>query len=508
MATCTAVYNFLTEVNNRAVETDPATVNGAHLMELGVIELLTSDQFQQMTTEVQTLTAAQSALQAELAERTQLAGSLHGDFDRTHSILFHLHGKEAQAAETSQETKDRQSLQALEADLAAKQKAFDDLVAKRSLLDTLVPCGSQYVGLTGVGQAQMRDLGVRLYRVGDAEFDSYWSETQRVSQSMNSLADEGAGYYARLAALAGADRSYLWAISLGLSRTVPDPAQGATRFAQAYEGASSLSKNAENRLMASEIMFAIPRPLPDQLPALKELVRETRKLKVPEESALGVAAMLLFGQRGDGTFATQNLAWFLPQTRSYEAAALLAIMNVPAEDLQKKFEGMRAMFTGWGYSASDDVELSSAYLAVSELPVDSMSTKLSIIARGLLTYLQYPLVAASVLASVATLEANETLNLLEQAYTVVGRRATGMSQAELVCLAVRLIEGIRQELVGSLDSTAAATPSAPRVAPVFYGRPFFVPFVVMHNAYFSTYSGYSGAHPGHAHGFAGGGFSG
>jgi hypothetical protein len=33
---------------------------------------------------------------------------------------------------------------------------------------------------------------------------------------------------------------------------------------------------------------------------------------------------------------------------------------------------------------------------------------------------------------------------------------------------------------------------------------FFVPIVVAHNAYFSTFSGISGVHPGHVHGFGGG----
>ena len=211
----------------------------------------------------------------------------------------------------------------------------------------------------------------------------------------------------------------------------------------------------------------------------------------------------MLGRRADGTIALPNLTQYLTVTRSYESAALLAIVNLPVPDLAAKFQSLRTMFARWGYRPSEDVELSSAYLAVSEIPIEGITTKLAIIAKGLATYLEYPLVAASVLASLSTLEANDTLNLLEHAYDIVGRRAAPMSQAELICLAVRMLHGIRNELVGPLDATAAA---AAKLPPGVYGpRFFFVPIMVMPFGYFSTYSGVGGAHPGHVHGFGGAG---
>jgi hypothetical protein len=506
---CKDVYTFLSQVSSRTVTATLTPADAQHLADLGLVAFLTADQYRALGAEVETLGAAQAALAQEMAERARLAGTLQHDVARTHSVLFHLHGKDKQTEELQQESQDRTSFQTMESDLAAKEKAFNELVGKRSLYDTLIPYGDQYVGLTSVGQLQVRDLGVRLYRVGDSDFDEYWAQAQRITERLNTLADEGSNYFARLApAITDADRSYLWAVSLGLSKTQPDPAAGAPRFAEAYNGIAGLSGNPENRLMATEILFAISRPISEEVPSLAQLVRDVRALGVSSESALGVAAMLLYGQRGDGTFATSTLAEYLQVTKSFESAALMAIMNVPVPDLVTKFRGMQAMFASWGYEQSEDVELSSAYLSVSELPIEGMSTKLSIIARGMSTYLQYPLVSASVLASVATLEANETLNLLEQAYNVVGRRALGMNQAELVCLAVRMVEGIRNELVGALDTTATAPTGAARPAPLFVRGPYFVPIIVMHNAYYSTYSGVSGPHPGHAHGFAGGGFTG
>ncbi len=65
-----------------------------------------------------------------------------------------------------------------------------------------------------------------------------------------------------------------------------------------------------------------------------------------------------------------------------------------------------------------------------------------------------------------------------------------------------MVHGIRNELVGTLDATAAPTPaaaSAPR--PGFYGpRFFFMPVVIAHGGYYSTFSGVGGTHPGHVHG--------
>ena len=114
--------------------------------------------------------------------------------------------------------------------------------------------------------------------------------------------------------------------------------------------------------------------------------------------------------------------------------------------------------------------------------------------------------AAAILTSVATLEANETLNLVEKAYGLIGSRAAGLSQAELICIAVRMIHGIRNELVGNLDATSTQVPSAGG-RPFGYGyglHPVFMPIFVVHNAYYSTFGGISGVHPGHVHGLPSG----
>jgi hypothetical protein len=505
MTSCKEVYTFLSQVAAKNVTVALSDADAALLSQLNLVQFLSADQYRELETNVEALGADQVALAQETAQRAALAQEVRDDTRKTHSILFHLEGQQQQAAKRERETEAENQLKSVDSDLAQKQRQFGQLVSQRSLLDTITPFGDRYVGLTGLGAVETRDLGVRLYRVSDTEFGTYWSQTLKITQELTNLTAGGADYFARLApSIAGAERPNLWAISIGLAKNQPDVVQGSAAFVNVYNQIQKLAGNIENRLLASEILFSLPLPFAEENPTLVEVLRDVRRLRVPKESALGVASILLLGRRGDGTIATPNLAQYLNYTRSYESAALLAIVNLPVTELGAKFQSIRAMFGGWGYGVSEDVELSSAYLAVSELPVEGISTKLAILAKGLSTELAYPLVAASVLATLSTLEANDTLNLLEHAYDIVGRRAMPMSQAELVCLAVRLLHGIRNELVGPLDTTATA-PSAPARVPGIYGpRFFFVPIVLVNYGHFSTFSGIEGAHPGHVHGFGGG----
>jgi hypothetical protein len=506
MTTCKDIYAFLSQVSARTVTASLSDADVALLSQLKLVQFFTPDQYQKAEADVQALGSDQAVFSQEVSRRAALAELVQDETRKTHSILFHFEGQQKQAQELQRETQAESSLKSVDGDLAQKQLQIGQLIAQRTLLDTLTPFGSGYVGLTGLGSLAFRDLGTALYRVSDTEFATYWDQAQKITHDLEDLSARGADYFGRISPnLADADKSHLWAISIGLSKAQPDAAAGSATFVSVYNQIYGLSPNPENRLMSSEVLFSLPRPLAEELPTLTPLLRDVRKLGVAADSALGVASILLLGRRGDGTLATPSFQQYLQLTQSYESAALLSIMNLPIPDQTAKFQSLRAMFAGWGYRPSEDVELSSAYLTVSELPVEGISTKLAIIAKGLSTYLEYPLVAASVLASLSTLEANETLNLLEHAYEIVGRRAMPMTQPELICLAVRMLHGIRDELVGPLDTTAAAIPTTPRV-PGFYGpRFFFVPIIVVHGAYYSTFSGVSGAHPGHAHGFAGGG---
>jgi hypothetical protein len=507
VASCKDVCGYLEQLNSRAVTSPLGDADVARLAQLGLIASMTSDQYRALSDEVAQLASEQAALGEEAASRTRLAGNLQQEYARDHSVLFHLRGKATQEADLAQEAKDRGQFQALDADFAQKEAAFNDLLSKRSLYDGMTPSGSAYVGLTTNGAIALRDLTVRLYRFGDTDFEGYLGQAQRIDQELDALATGGAGYFSGLSSqIPQVDRAYLWAVGIGLTKAQPDPAVGGPQFVDAFRATASLSGNPENRLMASEILVGLPRPLAEEIDPLSQLVTDVRRLGVASPSALGVASILLFGRREDGTFATEPLRRFLAVTRSYESAALLGIVNAPPDPLAAKFQAFRGLFASWGYEYSEDTELSAAYLTVSELSPEDVGSKLAILARGLTTYLQYPLVAASILASIPTLEANETLNVVEKAYAVVGRKASGLGQTELICLAVRMVHGIRNELVGNLDTTAAASPAAGRPTGYYgYGpRFFFVPIVVMHGGYFSTFGGIAGVHPGHVHGMPAG----
>ncbi len=509
MTNCQDVFTFLSGVGNRNVTTSLPDADLATLAQLLLIQRMTADQYAQVSHDVQAMAADRAAIQQETDSRATQAEAVQQEDQRTHSILFHFENAERRQADQAREAQDTASLRSTDADLAAKIQAFNALMAKQASLGSLVPYSGGYVGLTSAGVLALRQMGIRMYRVSDLPFSAYWAETQQVEGDLEGIATTGNRYVLGIVgALPNAELGYLWAIGIGLAKALPDPQQGGPLFLNAYQQIGSLAHNDENRLMAAEILSSARGNLSDSLPALSQLEKSARKAGVPKESSLGVASVLLLGQRADGTFATENLAQYLQVTQSYESAALLAIVNRPIPDLTQKFLTLRAMFGSWGYQPSEDVELSSAYLTLSDLPADGVNTKLAIIARGLGAYLQYPLVAASILAAVPVMEANESLALLEQAYGIVGRRAAPLTPPELICLAVRMVHGVRPQTIQNLDTTATPAPTTPGGG-YFYGGPrfFFVPILVAHGAYYSTFSGIGGAHPGHAH-FGTGGFTG
>ncbi len=134
---------------------------------------------------------------------------------------------------------------------------------------------------------------------------------------------------------------------------------------------------------------------------------------------------------------------------------------------------------------------------------------MTIIVDALKNYLEYPLVATAILTSIPTLEANETLDLMEKTYSLLWSYAIGLERSELISLSVRMIHGIKNELVKQLDPTAkiANTPVQFTHAPSNIFFLYRAPLIVAHSSYYSTFSGIGGMHPGHVHG-VGGGFGG
>ena len=192
-------------------------------------------------------------------------------------------------------------------------------------------------------------------------------------------------------------------------------------------------------------------------------------------------------------------------TSSYESAAILSIFNVPSDQLVSRFQSFRMLFNSWNFDVSEDTELASAYLATSDLGPEDVRSKLTIIENGLRNYLEYPLVASAILASISTLEANETLDLMEKASFMLGSYAKDLERSEVISLAVRMIHGIKNELVKQLDPTATIvnTPVQFTYIPTNIFFFYYAPLIIAHSSYHSTFSGIGGYHPAHVHGVGG-----
>jgi hypothetical protein len=512
MADCAHVAAFLQSVSARSVEAPLVDADLGELQQLGIIDALTPEQRTQLEAEVGQLEAAQRAIEQAEAQRQQDADRVSADTRRTHSILFHLSGVDKEEATVDRLNEEQAALQSIQGDLAKREAEFHQLLLKKAVLDQMSPYDGRFVAITTAGRVALRDLSVALYRVGDQPFGSYWTQAQAIDAELHALSTTAVGFHAKLGeTLHNVDPAYLWAVAIGLAKQKGATDQQVLEFLEAYQLVGALSHNLENRLLAAEVIAGAGQPSPNTVPELTKLVGEVGAIGVPAESAAGVAAILYSGRRADGTYAVSALGQFLVATPSYESAALLAVVNRPIEQLTASFGAVKRLFASWGYSVSEDTELSAAYLSLSELPPETIGTKMAILVRGMSAYLQYPLVAAAVLASIPVLEANETLNLLEKAYEILGAQTGPLSQAELITLAVRLVHGVDVRSVGELDPTQAVPAAAHANYPSFrygYGPGLWFPIVVVGGGYFGTYSAFGGYHPGHLHSVGAGGFGG
>jgi hypothetical protein len=506
MATCKDISAFLDGVSRRSVPGTLSENDVQALQQIGLVQVLTREELQTLTQQVETFQQAQAELTQEATQRNSLSTAVQVDTRKTHSILFHLEGVDRQHSTLERLQQEQQAYKNVTEDIAKRQQALSQLLVKKALVDSSCPYNGRYVSLTTAGRIALRDLTVRLYRVADEEFSTYWSESKKIDGELTTLADQSARGTAALSqVLRDVEPTNLWAISIGIAKAGGDLQVHLDNFLSLYQGTASLSNNVENRLMSAEILSSLNRTPADALRQANELNGTVRGLWVPRETSLGVASILLSGQRADGRVPVEEFRNYARNTPSYEAAALLALVSRSPDEVLGRFNSAKAIFTSWGYGRSDDTELSAAYLTLTDLPMDSAAPKIAIISKGISSYLQYPLVASSILASIPILEANETLNLLEKAYEILGQRTGPISQAEGLCLAVRLIHGIDVRSLNDLDPTAVKMPAFSYAG----AQPrMFLPVLIVHSGYYSTFSSMGGPHPAHIHSWGGGGFGG
>jgi len=527
---CSEVRSFLSQVSDREEAVSPIPAADLdYLSGSGYVLRTTKADYDKGTAEVARLSQMFVQLKTEKDEEEQATASLLKDEHQEHSILFHLEGEPGQDAlreriqsETAMQAEEESELRTMEANV-------NQLIQEKSTIDRMVPYDGDYLSLTDLGTIILNDLNVRNYRVADSEFTDFVAEIQATYAELRSIAERATAYVGSLGPkIPGIDKaempeveeseddrpkagapSLLWAISIGLAKLQGDTNQIGGRFTQAFAALQSLSSTLPNKLMAAEIMTAMGgQDIPGLEATLAGLDRQLRGQSVPKELSAGVAATLMAGRRFDGTYPTGPFTEFHQISPSWEAASILAVMSLPYTPLSEKFQRFDSLFSSWGYMKSDDTEIASAFLAIGELDADEVGGKLEYIIEQLKNYLEYPLVAAAILASIPVFESHEALDLMEKAVTLLSGSAGGLERSELVALAVRMIHGVRNELVKQIDSTAKISETP--VQFTYISHPgmliWFNPVIVAHSTYHATFSAMGGFHPAHSHGV--GGFAG
>jgi len=513
---CSLVRAFFSQIAGKSVSMQISEAYLDFLTTNGYISVMWKEQYDQALADVSNMWKVNEELARETAEERSARFRLEEEERKTHSIFFSFKSEQDQKADLEREASQRNVVSKEAADVVEKQSKISELLQKRSMIDRMVPFNGRYVALTGLGVITLNDLNVRNYRVSEMEFSDFVQERMTTFSELRTIAHKG-GFYVSILnnEYPGTELSELWSVSLGLGKLQGDPNQISERYLLALGMLQAFNSNLENKLMAAEIMTASKidasqasansdlQGLAESLKSLEDRVKD--EANVPRELSVGVAATILLARRYNGTFPVDKLVTFSRITPSSESAAILSVLDVPFEQVHSKFLQFRYLFGTWGYGESEDTDLASAYLAISDFTQDEVKDKMNIILSALRNYLEYPLVATAILTSVPTLEANETLDLMEKAATLLGNYAPSLERSELISLSVRMIHGIKNELVKALDPTAkiTVTPIQLTYNPSILFFRYRAPLILAHSSYHSTFSRIGGAHPAHVHGFGG-----
>jgi hypothetical protein len=525
---CSEARAFLSQVNDGQEPIAPISPPDLdYLSSSGYVLMTTKEDHDKGLAEITRLSQLIEQANAQRAETERVEGALRQDEGKEHSFTFHFEGERAKEEVHERVETETTELSKDEAELAQIGANVNALIEEKSMIDRMATYDSGYVSLTGLGTVVLNDLNVRNYRVADVEFPEFVSEVKATYAELRTIADRASSYallvkqlvpdvemvvdykgkdVGELSQEAAEATSLMWATGIGIAKLRGDAEQLGQRFAQAVSGVWSLDSTTQNKLMAAEIMTAlVGQDIKTLESDLRNLENALRRQSVPKELSTGIAAAIMAGRRFDGTYPMDRFGQFKQVTKSYEAASILAVMNVPFDGLNTKFQAFRSTFTSWGYMTSEDTEVASAFLGIGELEASEVVEKLQYIVLQLRNYLEYPLVAAAILASIPIFEAHETLDLMEKAVTLLSGYVSGLERSVQVALAVRMIHGVRNELVKSIDPTATITSTPVQFTYALHPSlfPWFGPVIIAHSSYHATFSGMGGFHPAHSHGVGG-----
>lgn len=522
---CREARTFMSQIDGQQPITPISQVDLLYLSSNGYVAITSQQEHDAGVKEVENLSQMTDQVDTMKNEVADAAVNLQEDEPKTHSFLFHFEGEEKKEEMQGRVQKEQQVLTNEGPQLTTLENNLNRLIQEKSAVNRMVPYGDGYVSLTGLGTIILSDLLVRAYRVDDEDFSAFVDETAATYAELRGIADRAAWYVSmvkptlpEIGSLADSDDSddanelstpsLVWSVCIGLGKLQGDQQKIATTFVEAMQGLHKFKSTVQNKVMAAEVMTALGSDLSSLEADLESLDKTLRHQGVPKELSAGVAATILAGRRYDGSFPVDRYNQTKQLTSSYEAAAILAVMNVPVEQLSSLYQDFKVAFVDWGYALSEDVEIASAYLAIGGLDVAAVSDKLKYAIAQLSSYLEYPLVAAAILTSIPVFEVHEVLDLMEKAVTLLTAYVFDAQRSEVVALAVRMIHGVRNEIVKQIDPEAPVTNTPVQFTYAPHPGFFFwySPIIIAHSSYFSTFSGIGGFHPSHTHGI--GGFAG
>jgi hypothetical protein len=491
----------------------------------GYVLKTTKEDYEKGASDVARISQLITQIDTEKSEEEQAKAALQADQRKEHSFQFHFEGSKGKDELSERIQKETATISGDESEINQLEANVNRLIQQKSTIDRMVAYNGGYLSVTGLGTLVFNDLSVRNYRVADQEFPDFIAEIKATYAELRSIGDKAASYVGWIRPQVpeiedlwesededvDSDieaRSLLWSTGIGLAKLPGDTGQIGDRFIESLQAVRTFGSMLPNKLMAAEIMTAASSQDIGSLQSiLRNVDHQLRKQGVPKEQSSGVAATIMAGKRFDGTYPVDKFDQFKHLTKSSEAASILAIMNVPYDGLSSRFQEFRSLFSSWGYMTSEDTEIASAFLGIGELSAAEVEAKLKYVVEQLHNYLEYPIVAAAILASIPVFESHEVLDLMEKAVTLLNGYGTELERSQLVTLAVRMIHGVRNEIVKQIDPTARITQTPVQFT---YGHPgLFVgyyPLIIAHSSYHATFSGMGGFHPAHSHGV--GGFAG
>lgn len=465
---CNDVMTFLSQVSSKSITFSISAEDLNFLVSSGYIESLSKDEYEKLAASVADLPKISGELEEARAKENLDEETLIRDQKRIHSIRFWFEGQEKKQADREKAQADQQVVSKDEEIAKAESDELQPLLQKKSMLDRQVPFGERYLSLTGAGVVLLHDLTIRNYRVGEKDVKSFIQETKATEIELKAMAERASYYYSGIKdAISdmypylpssdeeedeedyrikskGVESSQLWAVSIGLAKLEGDPDKIKKNFLQILNTLRGVSdSNLDSKLLAAETLVAAGRAK-DISQNINKLATTDRQIRqsanVPEELSTGVTATLYCGANPD---ASTRFKEFSRITRSYTAAAVLSGSQESEESLGQKFDSFRSLFDSWGYSSSEDVDLAAAYLTVSPLSREDARNKMSVIIDAIKAEFEFPLVPAAILTSIQALSANEVLDLMEKAVTILQSQplTMGLSHSDLSNLAIRMIYG-------------------------------------------------------------------